>query len=228
MDTAPRTPTQHAKPQPARGAKLSTLSVVAPGWREWHQSSMPTSDELNELALAVAHNRDRQAFAVLFKHFAPRIKAYLLRAGSAPHLAEELAQETMVSVWRKAESFDPERAQLSTWVFTIARNLRVDRHRREGANTDHEVVLETEHEQIPGTGATAEEQLCTSRRERSVRVALARLPDDQAMLLRLSFFEDRPHGQIASELNMPLGTVKSRMRRAVQQLRSLLDNIESP
>ena len=189
---------------------------------------MPTSDELTDLALAVATSRDRHAFAVLFKHFAPRIKAYLLRAGSSPHLAEELAQETMVSVWRKAASFDPQRAQLSTWIFTIARNLRVDRHRREGAAADNEVVLETEHEQIPGIAATAEEQLCAARRERSVRQALARLPGDQAMLLRLSFFEDRPHGQIASELNMPLGTVKSRMRRAVQQLRSLLDNIESP
>ncbi|HLL11319.1 MAG TPA: sigma-70 family RNA polymerase sigma factor [Rubrivivax sp.] len=228
MDTAPRTPMHHATPLPARGLKPSTLSVVAPDWREGHLRSMPTSDEMNDLALAVANSRDRQAFAVLFKHFAPRVKAYLLRAGSAPQVAEELAQETMVSVWRKAESFDPQRAQLSTWIFTIARNLRVDRHRREGAAADNEVVLESEHEQIPGTGATAEEQLCAARRERSVRQALAQLPDDQAMLLRLSFFEDRPHGQIASELNMPLGTVKSRMRRAVQQLRRMLDTIESP
>lgn len=229
MDTAQHTPKQAAWPQQARGpGKPSTLSVVAPDWRDWHQRSMPTSDELNDLALAVATLRDRQAFAVLFKHFAPRIKGYLVRAGSPEAAAEELAQETMVSVWRKAASFDPSRAQLSTWVFTIARNLRVDRHRRDGAAAEVETVLADEHEQIAAPGASAEEQLCTARRERCVRQALAQLPDDQALLLRLSFYDDRPHAQIATELNIPLGTVKSRMRRAVHQLRRLLGTIEAP
>ena len=130
-------------------------------------------------ALAVATRRDRQAFAVLFKHFAPRIKGYLLRAGSAESAAEELAQETMVSVWRKAASFDPARAQLSTWIFTIARNLRVDRHRRDGSVTEHETALDDEHEQIAGTAASVEDQLSAARRERCVRLALAQLPADR-------------------------------------------------
>ena len=93
---------------------------------------MPTSEEMNELVRAVATSGDRQAFAVLFKHFAPRVATYLVRGGTPAATAEELAQETMVALWRKAASFDPARAGVSTWVFTIARNLRIDRHRRQG------------------------------------------------------------------------------------------------
>jgi RNA polymerase sigma-70 factor (ECF subfamily) len=229
MDAAPRTPMQAICPVPARvPGRPSALSVVADDWPDWHRRSMPTPDELNDLLLAVAEHSDRQAFAVLFKHFAPRIKSYLLRAGTPEAAAEELAQETMVNVWRRAVSFDPARAQLSTWIFTIARNLRVDRHRRDGAAADHETALAEEHEQIPSGAATAEELLNTARRERSVRLALARLPADEATLVRLSFYDDQPHAQIASELQIPLGTVKSRMRRAIAHLRRLLDTIESP
>ena len=229
MDTAPRTPMQAACPAPARAlGRPSALSVVADDWPEGHRRSMPTREELNDLLLAVAARSDRQAFAVLFKHFAPRVKSYLLRAGSAEAAAEELTQEAMVNVWRKAGSFDPARSQPSTWIFTIARNLRVDRHRHDGAAADHETALGEEHEKIASSAATAEEQLCATRRERSVRLALARLPADEATLVRLSFYDDQPHARIASELRIPLGTVKSRMRRAIAHLRRLLDTIESP
>ena len=189
---------------------------------------MPTSEELNDLARAVATSHDRQAFAVLFKHFAPRVKAYLVRAGSADAAADELAQETLVSVWRKAASFDPARAQLSTWIFTIARNLRTDRHRRhaDGAG-ERETTLDEQHELIADGAASVEDQLCAARRERSVRAALAQMPEEQVQLLRLSFYEDRPHAQIARELNLPLGTVKSRIRRSVLHLRQLLGGIET-
>ena len=229
MDTAPRTPMPADSPSPARApGRPSALSVVVDDWPHGHPRAMPTRDELNDLVRAVATHGDRQAFAVLFKHFAPRVKGYLLRAGSAEPAAEELTQETMVNVWRKAASFDPSRAQLSTWIFTIARNLRYDRHRREGASADHETVLGEEHEQILSGAATAEEALCAARRERSVRLALARLTADEAMLVRRSFYDDQPHAQIAAELRIPLGTVKSRMRRAIAHLRRLLDTLESP
>jgi RNA polymerase sigma factor (sigma-70 family) len=190
---------------------------------------MPSSEELTELAEAVASRGDRQAFAVLFKYFAPRLKAFLMRAGSSADVAEELAQETMVCVWRKASTFDPGRARLSTWVFTIARNLRIDHHRRQRhAVADGGADLAGgEPEQLVDTAAPLDEQLGAARRERRVRHALAQLSEEQALIVRLSFFEEQPHSRIARELGIPLGTVKSRVRLAVQHLRGLLEDFAS-
>ena len=185
---------------------------------------MPSSDELTALMQAVATRRDRPAFAVLFKHFAPRLKTWLVRGGSAESEAEDFAQETMVSVWRKADLFDPDRAQVSTWVFTIARNLRIDRQRRAGTGLDQ--FDDDALDAIPDPAAAPDERLATARRERDVRAALAQLPPDQALIVRLSFFDDQPHARIASELKMPLGTVKSRIRLAVNHLRRLLGPLE--
>jgi RNA polymerase sigma-70 factor (ECF subfamily) len=147
---------------------------------------MPTSDELIELVNAVALRSDRGAFSALFKHFAPRIKAYLMRSGMAPELAEELAQDTMVNVWRKAASFDSERAQVSTWIFTIARNLRVDHFRRAhlpAAADDRSAALGADDldpltlavHDAPGP----EEEMIAGRREAAVRNALRQLAPEQ-------------------------------------------------
>ena len=194
---------------------------------------MPTSDELIELVNAVAAKSDRSAFAVLFKHFAPRIKAYLMRSGVVPDLAEDLAQETMVKVWRKAASFDSERAQVSTWIFTIARNLRVDQLRRghdAHAGDDRSAAL-GRADMDPVTEAvddnlSPEEQLGAARREAAVRQAVRQLAPEQRQILWLSFYDEQSHARIASELNMPLGTVKSRIRLAVGHLRRLLQGME--
>ena len=198
------------------------LSLVDPPNRTRPPSD---SDELGALLRAVAEGADRQAFAALFKHFAPRVKAYLMRTGSPEPLAEDLAQETLVQVWRKAASFDAAQGNASTWVFTIARNLRVDQVRRRGLNQGS--GIDADDEVMDEHAPSAEELVRMVRRERGVRDALARLTLPQAQLLRLSFFEERPHGQIAQELGMPLGTVKSRIRAAVGRLRELLDGIES-
>lgn len=185
---------------------------------------MPTSEELNELAQAIALTGDRQAFAILFKHFAPRVKAYLVRSGTPEGLAEELTQETMVNVWRKAASFSPARASVATWIFTIARNLRVDYFRRQA----HRMAgaEDPDGELVPDPAPRPDEQLLALQRERGVRRALTQLSEDQALVLRLSFFEELPHARIASELGIPLGTVKSRVRLAVNHLRRLLDGLE--
>jgi len=190
---------------------------------------MPSNEELTDLARAVASHGDRQAFAVLFKHFAPRLKAFLMRAGSTADVAEELAQETMVSVWRKAASFDPARARLSTWVFTIARNLRVDHYRagQHGLPEADADLAGGAAEQLVDTAAPLDEQVRTARREQGVREALALLSEEQALIVRLSFFEEQPHARIARELSIPLGTVKSRVRLALQRLRRLLEDFES-
>lgn len=187
----------------------------------------PTQAEFEAWMTAVAMRADRQAFAALFKHFAPRVKSFLLRSGTGPELAEELAQETMVALWRKARLFDPQRAAVSTWIFRIARNLRIDHHRRTRGGTEPQVEDRDQWEnQQPLFAAAApqpQDALAAVQRERVVRDAVARLPEHQALVLRLSFFEDHAHGRIAQELGIPLGTVKSRIRLAVTQLRRAID-----
>lgn len=203
------------------GLMAPWLSIVTTQQR---RGAMPTSEELNGWANAVAQSADRQAFAALFKHFAPRVKAYLMASGTAEALAEDLTQEAMVMVWRKAALFDPARAGLSTWIFAIARNLRVDHFRRhdnltvDGADHDSDEIVDP----MPGL----DEQVLAGEREASVRRALAQLSAEQANILRLSFFEERPHARIAHEMGIPLGTVKSRVRLAVHHLRRLLNGLE--
>ncbi|MEO5845278.1 MAG: sigma-70 family RNA polymerase sigma factor [Caldimonas sp.] len=203
-------------------AGVARLTVVTP---QRGRGAMPTSEEMNVLMRAVAVDGDRQAFAVLFKHFAPRVATYLVRGGTPAASAEELAQEAMVLLWRKAASFDPARAGVSTWIFTIARNLRIDRHRRAGRagpdGGDAGVAIEPDEHADPA--ASPEERLGELQRERAVRAALRQLSPDQARVLQLSFFAETPHAEIARELCIPLGTVKSRIRRAMQNLRRLID-----
>jgi len=187
---------------------------------------MPTSEELNELVRAVAANGDRQAFAVLFKHFAPRVVTYLVRGGTPAASAEELAQETMVVLWRKAASFDPARAGVSTWIFTIARNLRIDRHRRGNDAADAGDGAEADLDAHPDPAAAPDEALDARRREGRIHDALRRLSPEQARVLHLSYFAEAPHAEIARELCLPLGTVKSRIRLAMINLRRLVDATE--
>ncbi|GGC81352.1 sigma-70 family RNA polymerase sigma factor [Chelatococcus reniformis] len=192
-----------------RGA-LVTASPAAP---------LPTREELDRLLVVVAAQRDRQAFALLFKHFAPRLKTFLLRSGLPAGVAEELAQETMISVWRKASSFDPTRAGASTWIFAIARHLRVDHLRRERLPRAGGPDMLEEEDDAP----SGEALLLAAEREARVKGALRTLSDEQAAIVRLSFFNDKAHSEIARELGLPLGTVKSRVRLALGRLRALLD-----
>ncbi len=186
---------------------------------------MPTSEEMNDLVRAVAASADRQAFAILFKHFAPRVATYLTRGGTPAASAEELAQETMVQLWRKAASFDPACAGVSTWVFTIARNLRIDRHRRAGnaGLAGDSAGGATDLEEHADPAASPAERLEAAQRERSVRAALRQLSPEQARVLQLSYFAEAPHAEIARDLRIPLGTVKSRIRLAMINLRRLID-----
>ena len=186
----------------------------------------PTTDELNEWMRAVATRAERPAFAALFRHFAPRIKGFLVRSGSDEALAEELTQEVMVVLWRRAASFDPARAQLSTWLYTIARNLRIDHHRRHAA-APTELGDPWDADQQPASAdLTPEEFVLAAQRERGVQRALAELPVEQAVVLRMSFFEEHPHARIAQELGIPLGTAKSRIRLALTQLRRILERYQ--
>jgi RNA polymerase sigma-70 factor (ECF subfamily) len=182
----------------------------------------PVEDvDYSRLIVAVASAADRGAFTALFSHFAPRIKAFLVRTGSDDALADELAQETLLSVWRKAASFDPSRATAAAWIFTIARNLQVDRFRKEW----RVVVGSDDLPDAADESATPDEALSGGERDERVREALRTLPPDQIKVIELSFFEETPHGEIATALGIPLGTVKSRIRIAMTKLRTLLDEL---
>jgi RNA polymerase sigma-70 factor (ECF subfamily) len=176
--------------------------------------------ELARLLERVAAFRDRQAFAVLFRYYAPRLKSFLLRKGFSDIESEDLVQETMLNFWRRAESFDLGKAGVSTWVFTIARNCGIDRHRR-GAKVI--IVNRDEDLEKPDPCLTAEQRIIASQTEAAIRAALTRLPVEQAEVIRLSFFADNAQAEIAQTLGIPLGTVKSRVRLALQRLRQIMD-----
>lgn len=176
------------------------------------------------LIRAIATDQDRAAFAALFEYFAPRIKSFLQRSGASEASAEELAQETMLAVWRKAALFDPESAGAAAWIFTIARNLRIDAHRRDGRGgvtetSDVEIEFQIDDSPLPDS------RLASAQSEERVRSALSKLSADQVRVIELSFFEEKAHADIAKILEIPLGTVKSRLRLAMSRLRNLLSEL---
>jgi RNA polymerase sigma-70 factor, ECF subfamily len=190
---------------PAGGQLLTPVEITVP---------LDAAAQARLIGL-VASAQDRQAFALLFKHFAPRLKAFHLRAGLNDAAAEELAQETMLLLWRKAASFDPARAGASTWIFTITRNLRIDQSRRQRAAVP-EPLLEED------LSPSAEVLCLSNERAERMRGALAALSAEQRRVIELSFFSDTPHSIIAAALKLPLGTVKSRIRLALARLRDAL------
>ncbi|QND64616.1 sigma-70 family RNA polymerase sigma factor [Mesorhizobium loti] len=183
-----------------------------------------SAEEARRLLAAVAEGRDRAAFALLFGFYAPRLKAFMMRSGMAVSTAEDIAQETMLLVWKKASYFDPARAGVSTWIFTIGRNVRIDRLRRESRPAAVASAFDPSDE--PDSPVSGEAAVMAAEREERVRSAVALLSPEQADILRLSFFGDKPQSEIASQLRIPLGTVKSRVRLALSRLRLILDDLK--
>ncbi len=169
----------------------------------------------------VASEGDREAFKRLFEHFAPRIKGLMLKAGCSPDDAEEIAQNTMIAVWRKAKQFDTATAGAPAWIFTIARNLRIDSFRRKVRTERLQTGAEPPDE--PDQAETADVLISRGQDAARIASAIRQLSAEQSMVVRLSFIEERPHPEIASTLGIPLGTVKSRIRLAMNRLRDILD-----
>ncbi|HLI67255.1 MAG TPA: sigma-70 family RNA polymerase sigma factor [Caulobacteraceae bacterium] len=179
------------------------------------------SEEFAALIEAIARRQDRAAFTRVFAHYAPRVKAYLLRLGLDAAQGEEVTQEVMVAVWRKAASFDRAQASAATWIFRIARNRRIDVFRRDQrAQLDaHDPAL------IPAPEAQPDHAAEASEREALVRRAMAELPPEQLDLVRRAFYEDLSHSEIAASTGVPLGTVKSRLRLAFAKMKLNLADI---
>lgn len=184
-----------------------------------------TQRSLNEqhvtLIDRVRASRDRDAFRQLFGHFGPRIKGLMIKAGADYQQAEDLAQDVMMTVWRKADLYAPERGSVGAWIYTIARNARIDRLRR-GSSQPYEDVDSLE---LPSGDADAEEQIFAVQRAEQVASALATLPSEQRQVIELSFRHDMAQSEIAGKLDLPLGTVKSRMRLAYSKLKTELEEL---
>lgn len=178
--------------------------------------------EWDRLLLRVGSDRDRFAFKKLYEHFAPRLKSFLLRIGSDMSAAEEICQESMIMVWRRAETFNPESAGASTWIFTIARNKRIDKLRKD--NRPLPDLNDPSFFQIPVD--KSDDILQRVEEEKKIKNALKNLPPEQAKLILSAYYEEKSHRKIADETNLPLGTVKSRIRLAINRLRSQLEELE--
>lgn len=165
------------------------------------------------LVLRVRDHQDKAAFAALFRHFAPRVKAFLMKSGADATTAEECAQDVMATLWQKAHLFDPARASVATWVFTIARNRRIDAFRKARRPEPEELPWGPEPE--PDQAEVLEAQQDTER----LGTALAQLPEKQRALIERAFYGDLSHSEIAAETGLPLGTIKSRIRLALERLR---------
>jgi len=162
---------------------------------------------------AIAENQDQAAFAEVFRHFAPRVKGFLIKSGADESLAEECMQDVMATLWHKAHMFDPARASVATWVFTIARNRKIDLLRR---------YARPEPEDLPwGPEAAPDQADVIALQEDSTRLAdaIRQLPDKQRSLIERAYFGDLTHSEIAAETGLPLGTIKSRIRLALDRLR---------
>jgi RNA polymerase sigma-70 factor (ECF subfamily) len=184
------------------------------------RSGVTSPEEFAAWAEAVASRRDRDAFARLFDHFAPRIHAYLLRLRLDPIAADELTQEVMSTLWQKAAQFDPRKASLATWLYRVALNRRIDLLRRER----DEGPVDQDALNVPDPALPPDDSLNATQREALIRSALAALRPEQLDLVRLAFFEGLSHTDIAARTGLPLGTVKSRLRLAFSRLRRALDD----
>ena len=191
---------------------------------EMRPNTLKNNLDVSELDLRsflkdVGESQDRPAFSNLFKYFAPRLKSFFVKLGCTETQAEEIIQEVMIAVWTKANTYNSDKSSVSTWIYTIAKNKRIDKIRKE---RKHFTVESDESLEIP-TPSKQEEEILASELSEKISNTLKFLPKEQAELLKLSYFYEKTHTDIANDLNIPLGTVKSRIRLALSKMKNLVE-----
>ena len=161
-------------------------------------------------------HQDQKAFAELFSYFAPRVKAFLIKSGASPSMAEECTQEVMATLWHKAHLFDPSRASVATWIFTIARNKKIDALRKQRRPEPEDLQWGPESE------PEASDILALQQEANQLTLAMTVLPSQQRDLIKKAYFGELSHSEIAAETGLPLGTIKSRLRLALSKLRQTM------
>jgi len=169
--------------------------------------------------LAVRDMRDKAAFSELFDYFGPRLKGFVMRSGMSAAQAEEVVQDVMLTVWRKAELFDPHRAQVSAWIYQIARNRQIDVIRKEQRPMPEEL------REDPGVEPDASQILAVEQETDQLKGALARLSENQRVILEQAYLGELTHQEISVQTGLPLGTIKSRIRLGLERLRHELGEL---
>lgn len=163
--------------------------------------------------LAVRDERDKMAFSNLFDHFAPRLKGFIIKTGMPSAQAEEIVQDVMLTVWRKAAQFDPHRAQVSAWIYQITRNRQIDIIRKYNRPLPEELV------EPPSLACDTSQMIALDQEAKHLKQALSRLSDDQRQAVEKAYFGELTHQEISNQTGLPLGTIKSRIRLGLERLR---------
>ena len=187
-------------------------------------NSLKSSNKIDETELStclneIALNQDRKAFSNIFKYFAPRLKSFFVKLGCTEMQAEEIIQEVMIAVWTKSHTYNQDKSSVSTWIYTIAKNKRIDKIRKERR---HYLSESDEGLEIP-VDSTQEKEIFSAQLSSSLKKYMSNLPEEQSKLLQLSYFYNKTHADISEELKIPLGTVKSRIRLALAKMRHLVE-----
>lgn len=186
------------------------------------ENAEDTGEVLKAYMARVTNDRDKEAFSKLFDHFAPRLRSYsLAQQPGAVLVADDLAQEVMIKVWNKAHLYNPNKAALSTWIFTMARNHRIDQLRRNSRIVSDIDPMDIWHE-VEDEDSDPFQRVQSNRASERVKEGLKHLPNEQVQVLAKVYLEGKSHQETADELALPLGTVKSRVRLALQKLEVIL------
>jgi RNA polymerase sigma-70 factor (ECF subfamily) len=203
-----------------RPSRSVSFLVMPRHERETVSHSKTDYSQQTKWMLAVRDNRDRNAFAALFDHFAPRLKGFLIRSGASPHHAEEIVQDVMLTIWRKASLFDPHRAQVSAWIYQIARNRQIDITRKETRPIPEELKDD------PGMEPDASQILGLEQEAGQLKKALANLKPEQRAIIEKAYLGELTHQEISAKTGLALGTIKSRIRLGLERLRHELKDLK--